>query len=147
MLFRSVPNEEGSFSLIVSVKGVYCASCIQLIEKSLLAEKDVTYARVNMSTERLVLTWKGKKERGDALATIVFKLGYQLKPFDASNNSNKISEQEKTLLRCIAVAGFAMGNLMLISVGLWSADSEAMGVATRDLFHWISAIIALPTII
>ena len=40
-----------------------------------------------------------------------------------------------------------MGNLMMISIGLWSEEVEFMGVATQDFLHWISVIIALPAII
>ena len=44
------------------------------------------------------------------------------------------------LVRALAVAGFAAGNIMMLSVAVWSgADAEA-----RDLFHWLSAAIALP---
>ena len=46
------------------------------------------------------------------------------------------------MLRAVAVSGFAMMNIMLLSVSVWSG---ATGV-TRDLFHWISAMITLPTI-
>src|SRR5690606_31532554 len=43
----------------------------------------------------------------------------------------------------VAVSGFAATNIMLLSVSVWSG-AEA---ATRDLFHWISAFIAGPTLI
>ena len=46
------------------------------------------------------------------------------------------------LIRALAVAGFAASNIMLLSVSVWSgAEAE-----TRDLFHWLSAIIALPAL-
>ena len=47
----------------------------------------------------------------------------------------------------LGVAGFALGNIMLLSVGVWSSSGEEMGYATREFFHWISALIAIPTIL
>jgi Cu2+-exporting ATPase len=41
------------------------------------------------------------------------------------------------------VAGFAAGNIMLLSVSIWAGAEPD----TRDLFHGISALIALPTLV
>jgi Cu2+-exporting ATPase len=137
---------DGQFELMLSVKGVHCSSCIQLIENALHNKQNVLAARVNMSTERLSISWQGSRGYGDALAYIVNKLGYSVTPFDDTKNSDKEHNAEKALLLRIAVAGFAAGNLMMISVGLWSSSAETMGMATRDFFHWASAIIAIPTV-
>jgi Cu2+-exporting ATPase len=140
-------DEQGSYQLTLSVRGIHCASCIQLIENALYAQEDIITARVNMTTERLTISWRGKAERADAFVQIVRKLGYGVEPFDASRQKSLRSEEEKFLLSCIAVSAFSAGNLMMISVGLWSSTAETMGFATRDFLHWISALIALPTIL
>jgi Cu2+-exporting ATPase len=41
------------------------------------------------------------------------------------------------------VAGFGMMNIMLLSVSVWSGA----GGVTRELFHWLSALIGLPVVI
>jgi Cu2+-exporting ATPase len=52
--------------------------------------------------------------------------------------------QAKSLLKCLAVAGFAAMNVMLLSVSVWAGNVSDMTQETRDLFHWLSALIALP---
>ncbi len=46
------------------------------------------------------------------------------------------------MLKALAVSGFAASNVMLLSVSVWSGAEDA----TRDLFHWLSAMIALPAV-
>ncbi|TNE62539.1 MAG: cadmium-translocating P-type ATPase [Alphaproteobacteria bacterium] len=137
---------DGSYRLEAGVEGIHCASCIRLIENALGAEADVRSARVNMTTERLALVWQGTRERGNELAAVVTKLGYKLHALNDTADDGKDSE-ERRLLKAIAVAGFAAGNLMLLSVGLWTTTSETMGIAMRDMMHWVSALIALPAVL
>ncbi len=140
------PIEEGAFQLELIVEGMHCAACVRLIENALVANDDIMSARVNMTTERLTFSWRGTPERGDALAEQVIKLGYKLHDPGDSATDDHNQNTERRLLKAIAIAGFAAANLMLLSVGLWSSTGETMGFATRDFFHWISALIALPTV-
>ena len=141
----AVQDSAGHYSLTLSIKNIHCAACVQRVERGLYEHEAVLSARVNMSTDRLTYSWKGAKEYGDILANAVINLGYDLVPFGGSKKDHS-NDQEKYLLRCLAVAGFAMGNLMMISIGLWSEESKLMGNATQDFLHWLSIIIALPAI-
>ena len=141
------PLEGDEFQLEIAVEGIHCAACIRLIENALSANDEVTHVRVNMTTERLGFQWQGTASHGDVLAAQVTKLGYKLHVPNDGREGERVENHEKLLLKAIAVAGFAAGNLMLLSIGLWSTSAEAMGFATRELLHWISALIALPTIV
>ena len=48
----------------------------------------------------------------------------------------------RELVRALAVAGFASGNIMMLSVVVWSGADPV----SRDTFHWLSAAIALPSL-
>ncbi len=140
-----VREEDGVRMLALNVSGMHCARCIWAIESALQKEAGVTEARVNLSTGRLQLQWSGAAGQADDFVAIVEGLGYGVRPCDAPEAET--GNEAQRLLRYVAVSGFAMGNIMLLSVALWSSSQQVMGVATRDLMHWISALIALPTMI
>lgn len=127
-----------------SIEGMRCARCIHAIESALQREPQVTQARVNMSTNRLALTWQGDDSLVGYFTKLIESLGYKVKPFEEPKTDKS---EDRFLFICMAIAGFAMGNIMLLSAALWSSEQEVMGLATRDLLHWLSALIALPTIL
>src|SRR3954454_20409726 len=126
--------------------GLRCAACLWLIESALGAQDGIVSARVTFSTGRLHLRWRGPAERGAALLALVCRLGYQARPYDPALLSQSGNPEERALMRALAVAGFASGNIMLLSVAVWAGNVGEMGSATRDLLHWVSALIALPAI-
>lgn len=129
----------GLRQLDLSVPGIHCGLCISTIEKALKALPDVEYARVNMSSKRVTIRWPEDKAPPPIIETLN-KAGYEAHFFEMNE------EKDETLTRLIialAVAGFASSNVMLLSVAVWSG-AEA---ATRDMFHWLSALIALPTMV
>lgn len=140
-------TDEGLNEIILSVDGVHCALCIQKIESRLANEEGIVQARLNFSTRRLIIQWKGAASRANDFAQSVSALGYGVHPYDPRNVLEGTKEEERFLLLCLGVAGFAMGNIMLFSVGLWATTIETMGLATRDLMHWITGAIAIPTVI
>ena len=109
----------------------------------LAREPTVAQGRVNMTTRRLKLVWRGAAEDGSALVAGIERLGYRLVPFTVGALTAAQDATGRRLLRGLAVAGFAAGNVMFLSIGIWSGG---MGPATRDMLHWVSALIAMPAI-
>lgn len=129
--------------LDLMVPGIHCAGCIRNIEAALKSRDEVTGARVNFSTKRVSLDWRGAAENGDRLLKAVTDLGYKAQPYNPDTSSAAGRDPEgRSLLIALAVAGFAAGNVMLLSISVWSGADAA----TRELFHWLSALIALPAI-
>jgi len=144
---RFVADEkDGGHVLHMLVDGIHCANCAFRIEET-LNKQDKVQARVNLTTRRLTLRWQGDATRAASLTQSVTDMGYKLTPFDTAESENSDKREEQALLRRVAVSGFASGNIMLLSVTLWSSTAASMGMATRDFMHWISALIAIPTVI
>jgi Cu2+-exporting ATPase len=122
----------------LSVPSIHCGACIRNIETALAALPGVEAARVNLSTKRATIRWHDGAP--PPFIETLRRAGYDAHVYDAGAEVKDTAFSE--LIRALAVAGFAASNIMLLSVSVWSgADS-----ATRDLFHAISAAIALPAL-
>jgi Cu2+-exporting ATPase len=142
----AIVAQDGTAALDLLVDGLHCAACVWLIETALARDPAVIAARVNLTSRRLHLVWRGDAAEGTRLADLVRRLGYRVAPYAAERAQQAAASEERALLRALAVAGFAAGNVMLLSVSVWAGFAGEMGQATRDLLHWISALIALPAI-
>jgi Cu2+-exporting ATPase len=139
-------DADGTHHLAMFVDNLHCAACIRTIEGALGVMPGVAQARVNMSTRRLAVAWRGDDVSARDIAERVNGLGYPVAPYDPAKLRRADAGEERRLLAAMAVAGFAAGNVMLLSVSVWAGLVSDMGPATRDMFHWISALIALPAI-
>ncbi|MEA1651030.1 heavy metal translocating P-type ATPase metal-binding domain-containing protein [Nitrospirillum sp. BR 11164] len=140
---------DGSCLLRLSVDGLHCGACLWLIEAAVTKHHpEVQSARANLTTRCLTLRWTGAPAQAVEYARLVTGLGYRVAPFGVGGTAagaDPAAAQERALLRRLALAGFAAANVMLLSVSVWSG-ADAMGDATRTLLHWVSALIALPTV-
>ncbi|SFB37946.1 Cu2+-exporting ATPase [Rhizobium sp. NFR07] len=146
MLLASRDLGEGRRQIDLSVPGVHCGACIVSIEKALQALDSIDKARVNLSTKRVSIVWQqGEASRtvdpAEFVGAITSATGYDAYLFDVSLDDG--DRLQRDLLRAVALCGFAAANIMLLSVSVWSGADAA----TRDLFHWISAMIAAPALI
>jgi len=127
--------------IVFSLPTIHCAGCIGAVERALLAQTGVKAARVNLSRKRVTIDAPDVHPE-DLIATLS-KAGYEAHILDATMLAAVETDAEgRTLLLRLAVAGFAMMNVMLFSVAVWSGAAQA----TQQMFHWLSALIAVPAL-
>ncbi|MEM9395006.1 MAG: heavy metal translocating P-type ATPase [Pseudomonadota bacterium] len=128
--------------LVLSLPNIHCAACISGVERLLLQTAGVREARVNLTLKRAMVD-AGSEVSADDLAQMLTQNGFEAYELDpAQLGSAEADRPARELLMRLAVSGFAMMNIMLLSVAVWSGAEDA----TRDMFHWISAAIAVPTV-
>jgi Cu2+-exporting ATPase len=128
-------------ALVLSLPTIHCAACIGKVERKLNAMPEVDNARVNLSLKQLSV--HGKDIDMDTVVTTLKSIGYDAYPLDVTLLETRQDSIGRNLLVRLAVAGFAMMNVMLFSVAVWSGASDT----TRDLFHLISATISVPAVL
>ncbi|WP_425337504.1 heavy metal translocating P-type ATPase [Salinarimonas rosea] len=139
------PGGDGACRLDLAIDGVTCAACIREIEDGVAGAPGLRAARLNYTTRRLTLQLDADGDPAEAVERLE-RLGYRAWPFTPSREEALESAQTKDLLTRLGVAAFATMNIMLLSVSVWSGNASDIDPVTRDLFHWISALIAIPAV-
>lgn len=140
-----VQRETGGLArLELSVPGAHCAACMRAIEGALMRLPGVETARVNLSTHKVAVRWRGHSQTAEGIVEAIGRAGFEATPFDARATRAASDAEGRFLLRCLGLAGFAAGNVMLFSVAVWAGLGGEMGIGTRTVFHVISGLISVP---
>ncbi|MBS0231929.1 MAG: cadmium-translocating P-type ATPase [Proteobacteria bacterium] len=144
-------TDPGSVETVtLSVPDIVCGNCIRTVENALRSVKGVAAARANLSSHRVTVTFDPSVD-GDAvdavkLVTALKTVGYTAAELVEGAETAAAHGRTSDLVPRLGVAGFAAANIMLLSVSVWSGEVSDMDPSVRDLFHWVSALIALPAI-
>jgi len=137
------PVENGLMQISFTVPEMHCVACIGKIERGLSGLSHVERVRANLTLKRVTVIWDPTKGRANTIDQALTDLGFEHSIFDFDNNLNEEDEKRgKELLLALAIAGFAAANVMLLSVSVWSGANDE----TAQLFHLISGLIAVPTV-
>ena len=128
--------------IVLSLPQAAGAETISTVETALQAVPGVRSARVNLTQKRVSVEAMGVTAA--ELVAVLEGLGQEAHELDPGLlSATETDRQGRELLMRLGVAFFSMMNVMLLSVAVWSGAEDA----TRDLFHWISGAIALPTVV
>ncbi|MEM8592115.1 MAG: heavy metal translocating P-type ATPase [Pseudomonadota bacterium] len=116
--------------------GIHCAGCIRGVERALAGVPDIEGARVNLTRKRVAIAAEPGADPTPWI-TALAKAGYEAHEVSDLETPQKGAEDYTIHM---GVAGFAMMNVTLLSVAVWSGAIDT----TRDFLHWVSAAIALP---
>ncbi|MEL7277868.1 MAG: heavy metal translocating P-type ATPase [Pseudomonadota bacterium] len=140
VLTGAPPAEAEPARLSFSVPGMRCAGCVAAVERE---ASRFGAARVNLTLKRLTVdVARPDSATPDKIVSTLAAAGHRAVPLDADLAPDGDDPVGRDLLLRLAVAGFATMNVMLLSVAVWSGADAV----TRDLLHWISAAIAVPTV-
>jgi Cu2+-exporting ATPase len=127
----------------LAVDGMHCGACMTTIEGALMACPGVVRARANLTARRVTAEFDPLVSSTQALVQAIGRVGYTAAEIlDARTGVDAARADD--LLRRLGVAGFAAANIMLLSVSVWAGASSDMEASAQSLFHWLSALIALP---
>ena len=128
--------------------GMHCSSCIYLLENLGRLQAGVLSAVVNFPERKVRVVFNESALPLSSLADLLTRIGYE--PYISLHDldgKQRRRERRRKLMQ-IGVAGFAFGNIMMMSfpdyfaVGRWSKE-ESLG----QLFVFLNLLLALPVLL
>jgi len=125
------------------IKGMHCASCVRVLEKSLGKVDGVLSCVVNLATESAIVIYDPKKATDNDLASAVANAGYKAEleqELKTEDEQRQAKQKELNGLRNKVIISLFLGALIL-----WGSFPGLMEFAPSFLtILWIQLILAIP---
>ncbi|MBS1517516.1 MAG: heavy metal translocating P-type ATPase metal-binding domain-containing protein [Bacteroidetes bacterium] len=128
------------------IPSIHCSSCIWLLEKLYKLNRGIKSSVVNFPEKKVVIVFDHNLISLKDLTVLLSSIGYEplitLDKNDEENNKNKFTV--KKLYLKIGIAGFCLGNIMLLSFPEYLSKGEAIDPELKTIFNYLNILLALP---
>ena len=130
------------FTMNFFLQGIQCSACLWLIEKlpEILPEVRAAYLNLQNQLVRVQISQLGSFAR---VAQTLAYLGFRPHPVKRQSDVEALNKREqRSILMRLGVSGFLAGNIMLLSIPLYSGAQEPF----YSLFRWLSFLLFTPIV-
>lgn len=144
---RFVSSEGDCQSTELLIEGISCAACGWLIEKRLAQLPGVEQASLNLSTNRLSLTWQAGAQKLSALLAELRRIGYVAHPWEEDRAMRQMAEENRLTLRRLGLAGLMFMQVMMATMVLSPEFNQDLSEEMAILLRWVSLIMTTPVVL
>lgn len=131
---------------VLRVVGLHCAACVWLLEQLPKRLDGLSSLRVNWESQSTHLRWDPETLKLSHIAQVIHTLGYRLVAADQGAQNQVDGARRQELIR-LAITGASAGNVMLVTLALYSGELSDMGSDFQRLFEAFAAFFALPCLL
>jgi Cu+-exporting ATPase len=126
---------------------MHCIACVWLLENLFRLKPGIGYSRVNFPRKEVFITFENSRVKLSEVVALLASLGYGPE-FNLSDLEERPrAPVSRRLWLQLGVAGFAFGNIMLLSISSYLGLDAFSGPGLRKLFGWMSLLLALPALV
>ncbi len=125
---------------------IHCASCVWLLENLHRLEPAVRESRVHFPKKELYLTYDPQKTSLKSTAELLHRVGYPPEINLSNLDSGAKPGMNRRLIYQLGVAGFAFGNIMLLSFPEYLNLSQETYEFYFQTFAYLNLMLALPVV-
>ena len=128
---------------------IHCTACIWLLENLYKLQPGIAQSKVNFLKKETYITYKKSEITLREVVRLLASIGYapeiNLKDLDEDNPQR--SKTDKTFFYKLGVAGFAFGNIMLLSFPEYLGLNKAFEGDFARFFSYLNIALALPVLL
>lgn len=128
---------------------IHCVACVWLLENLYRLRTGVGQSRVNFSRKEISITFETAKISLSKVAALLESIGYlpelSFADLGRTGKSRSRSSHRRLYLQ-LGIAGFAFGNIMLLSIPGYFGFDSATGRSIPSFFGPLSLLLAMPVL-
>ena len=126
---------------------IHCVACVWLLENLFKLHPGIGNSLVNFSRREAAITFAPDQIKFSELAALLASIGYEPELTFGETEKTKPSPWRKKAWLQIGLAGFAFGNIMLMSLPFYFGLDSFNGPWFKALAGWLSLAFALPVVV
>jgi len=130
----------------LQLPAIHCVACVWLLENLFKLHPGVGHSQVNFSRREAAITFAPDKIKFSELVALLTSIGYEPELTFGETEKTKPSPWRKKAWLQIGVAGFAFGNIMLMSLPFYFGLDSFNGPWFKLVAGWLGLAFALPVV-
>ncbi|MDC6361562.1 MULTISPECIES: heavy metal translocating P-type ATPase [Flavobacteriaceae] len=138
-------NEEGVQVVGLMIPSIHCSSCIWVLENLNRLHSAITVSQVDFPKKTIRVTYKTEEFSLKTLVLLLGSIGYEPN-ISLETLEGKKNVVDRSLIYKLGVAGFAFGNVMLLSFPEYFEVEEFWLDQYKGVFRWLMFAFSLPVV-
>jgi len=139
-------DSEGFNEVSLVIEGIHCSACVWLNEKALHKMEGVVEVFINHTNNKARIVWDGEVVKLSTIIDMIRAIGYDAFPYDPEIQEVRAEKERKDYYLRIAVAVFAMMNIMTIAVAQYAGFFTGMDQNIKNILNVAEWILATPVL-
>ena len=139
-------DSEGFSEVSLIIEGIHCSACVWLNEKALQKMEGIVEAHINHTNNKARIVWDDETLRLSQIIDMIRAIGYDAFPYDPEIQEVRMEKERKDYYLRIAVAVFAMMNIMTIAVAQYAGFFSGMSQSIKNILNVAEWILSTPVL-
>lgn len=134
----------GQCMIQLYIPAIHCSSCIWLLEHLDRLHKGISSSMVNFNKKMVTINYNQSLIKLSEILGLLASIHY--KAYIPKEKKEIAKKANKSLIVKLGIAGFAFGNVMLLSFPEYLSSDIVLNEGLINTFGWISIVLSLPVL-